>query len=83
MTRQKKRSVCTDIMCQTGWSTLPDLNRNMKHFFDKVRGNNKTVESLEEEKDALRTDIAHLSDMCCGGMSGTERTRLFNLLHSI
>ena len=65
----------------------------MKHFFDNVRDNNKTMESLEEEKDALRTDIAYLRGQCRNANAttdkagddifGTERTRLFNLMHSL
>lgn len=65
----------------------------MKHFFDNVRGNNKTVESLEDEKEALRTDIAYLRRQCGDpdaieekagvGIFATEKARLFNLLHSI
>ena len=65
----------------------------MKHFFDNVRDNNKTMESLEEEKDALRTDIAYLRGQCSNANAdtdragddifGTERTRLFNLMHSL
>ena len=65
----------------------------MKHFFDNVRDNNKTMESLEEEKDALRTDVAYLHGQCRNddaatekagdGIFGTDRTRLFSLMHSL
>lgn len=58
----------------------------MKHFFDNVRANNKTVESLEEEKAVLRTDLRHLRSFCSGAtgeLAGEEATRLLGLLHSI
>jgi len=63
----------------------------MKRFFDNVRDNNKTMESMEEEKDALRTDLAYLGGLCRDTTmdhAGREffwaqKARLFNLLHSM
>ena len=65
----------------------------MKHFFDNVRGNNKTMEPEEDEWDALRADITYLRGQC-GDASGTEetsgsgffameKTRLYKILHSL
>ena len=63
----------------------------MKRFFDNVRDNNKPMESMQEEKDALRTDLDYLGGLCRDKTMDhagrdffwTQKARLFNLLYSM
>ena len=66
---------------------------NMKHFFDNVRDNNKTMESEKDERDALLADITYLRGQCGdgdgmqetagSGLFAMEKTRLYKILHSL